>query len=805
MKTLSAILLLLVFAEASAQTVVSGIVKDSRSRPAAFATIMLLRAKDSSLVKGSVSDSAGKYIIEGVAAGKYLVAASQIGAGRSSSSIFTADSARRLVSLEPLILAETGATLKAVEVTARKPYIEMLADKTVLNVENSVIAAGNTIFEVLRRAPGVRTDHQDNIILMGVPGVEIWIDGRPSNMSGETLAQWLKSQPADVVSKIEIISNPSSRFDAAGSAGIINIRLKKNVQQGLNGNIFLGGGMGKYPKASSGLNMNYRQGKVNLYGNYNYYYSESYNLLTFTSVTDKGNGQTDQLHRENYWHPFTNSQNAKLGVDYNLTSKTTLGFIANLSNYHTNSRTDAVTKDFGSSKPIPSYLNALTNRRENFNNYRFNLNLLTNIDSLGSNLVVDADVASYTKGLNEDIVNDLTTGTGPETRIATIRNLAPADVWIASAKADYTKYFSKSFKMEAGLKASYVKTDSDIRYDSLLQDKWVPDILRTNHFRYTENIQAAYTTLSYDLKKWSFQAGLRAERTDAEGLSVTLDSLVRNRYINLFPTVFVLYRLTENQQLTFSYGKRINRPSYQSLNPFTRAIDPYTFIEGNPYLRPQFNHVFQLKHNFHQWLYTTAYYAYTKDYSGSLLRSDTAAKVIITRPENMGHGEYGYVAVTAVVPITKWWETETNIGVGFARYKSDLADNRFDNKGYGAEMSTNFTFILPRKVKLQLSADYSTPAPNGQARNRRSLGMDIGIQKNLFNDKGSIRLNIADPFNTRRYDADIFNNGTTVRWINRWENRKVNVQFVWKFGNQKIKAARNRNTGSKEEENRVNL
>jgi hypothetical protein len=640
---------------------------------------------------------------------------------------------------------------------------------------------------------------------MGVSGVEIWIDGRPSNFTGETLTQWLKSQPADIVSKIEIIANPSSRFDAAGSAGIINIRLKKNLQQGLNGNIYLGGGMGKYPKASSGVNMNFRQGKFNLYGNYSYYYSESYNLLTFNSVTDNGNGKQSTLFRENYWHPFSQGHNVKVGFDYAVNSKTTLGVIANVNANKTSAKTDALTTDYDYKFAVPSHLTALTNQKDHAGNYRLNLNLLTNIDTLGSTFMIDADGATYRKDANQAILNYLDNGLEPQRQIASIRNASPAKVWIASLKTDYTKYFNPSVKLEAGAKISYVKTDSDMGYDSLLQDKWTPDKLRSSHFRYTEKIQAAYTTFSYDKKKWSFQAGLRAERTDAEGLSITLDSLVRNRYIDLFPTVFILYRLKKDQQLTFSYGKRISRPSYQQLDPFIRIIDPYTYIEGNPYLKPQYSHVFQLKHSYNDWLFTTAYFNYTNGYRSTLLYSDTATKVIISRTGNIGHSEYGYVSVAAVLPITKWWESETNIGVGYARYVSNVANNSFDNKGTGAEMSTSFTFTLPRKFKIQASIDYSTPSPNGQFKNRANWGTDFGVQKTIWKDKGSIRVNVSDPFNTRSFNADIYNNGTMVHWVNRWENRRVNVQFSLKFGNQKIKAARSRSTGSKEEENRVNL
>ncbi|RPD38741.1 outer membrane beta-barrel family protein [Chitinophaga barathri] len=793
MKFLSSLLLSIVCCTAaSAQFRITGTVRTGPGIPAPYATVMLLNAADSMLIKGAVCDSTGHYIMEGLATGQYLVAVSQAGFAKTYSGRIELNGHRTL----PELQLKQAASLKEVEVLAKKPYIEVFADKMVLNVENNIIATGNSIFEVLKRAPGIRADQQDNLLLMGAPGTAIWIDGRPSNFTGETLTAWLKSQPADIVSKIEIITTPSSRYDAGGSSGIINIRLKKNIQQGLNGNIFLSGGMGKYPKAGSGLSLNYRKGRFNLYGNYNYYFSESYNLLTLNSANKEGG----ELLSENYWHPFRNSHSFRAGVDYMPDDKTTIGIIANVYLNNTNSQSEAVTIDKDQRKPESSLLTALTDRAERTGSYRLNANLQRNLDTLGSSIAVDADMAIYNKTLYEGILNDLN-----YERLAQLRNQAPTDLAIVSLKADYTRYFGKALKLETGVKASYVRSDNDFRYDSLLQAKWTPDGLRSNHFQYTEQIQAAYASLSYDTKKWSFQAGLRVERTDARGLSVTLDSLVSSRYTNLFPTLYVMRRLTEDQQITFSYGKRIGRPSYQTLNPFVRAIDPYTFIEGNPYLKPQLNHVLQLRHNFQNWLYTTAYYRYTEHYSESILTSDPVTRVIRNKTENIGHGVYTYLSVTIALPVTKWWEIETNAGFGYAGYTSVLPGKEFKNNGTGAEFSTNMTFTLPNKFRVQIGGDYSTAQPQGQYHNQPAYGVDFGVQKSFFKDKGSIRVNLNDAFNTRRFRANIYTDAASVLWINRWEARRLNLQLSWKFGNQQIKSARSRNTGSKEEENRVNL
>lgn len=747
--------------------------------PAApYSTIALLKAGDSSLVKGGQCDSLGRFALA-APYGSYRVAA-----GKTRSAVFTLDSAHQRIEL----LLEPAATdLKEVNVSASKPYVEQQIDKLVLNVENSVMAAGNNIFDLLLHAPGMRQDQDENLVMMGKSGVQIWIDGRPSTLTGDGLRAWLKNQPADVVAKIELIAHPSSRYDAAGGAGIINIRLKKNVQQGVNGNVYSSFSIGRYPKASAGLNMNYRKDKMNFFGNYSYSYSESYNYRT-QSTTTSGKPTMDY---DNYWHPIGNYHYLNGGADYKPTSRTTIGLLVNGNLSSTNAVTDANTLVYDGGRA----LKAVSKSSDRWHRLGYNLNLLHEIDSLGSTFNMDADYSRYDKTYRESISND----NGQQ--VIDLRNATPVNVSAAALKADYVKYFSKTLRVEMGFKVNRVRTDNDIRYDSLLLGKWELDENRTNQFVYTEQIQAAYLTVGKGWKKFSIQAGLRAERTDATGHSITLGQEVQRRYIGFFPSLNLMQQINDNNTLNFSYSRRIDRPSYQSLNPFTVAIDPYNRETGNPYLQPSYSNTFELRHGFRQFLWTTLYYRRGTHDVNRMYQQDTVNNIQTVTYQNIGSSDYGYLGVSLSLPVKSWWQLDFSGGAGYAAYRSAT----FSNGNWGAETNLDNTFTVAKDLRLAISIFYNTAAPGAQRLQRAQYGGRFSVSKPVFKKRGRVSLNVQDPFNMQRYDADIYTNNSTIRWINRWESRRVGASFSWKFGSQQIKAARDRKNGLGDVESRVSM
>ncbi|ASZ11522.1 TonB-dependent receptor family protein [Chitinophaga pendula] len=799
---LTALLLLLQIA-GWAQHVITGHTKDPNGRDLPYASVALLKTKDSTLIKGTVADSAGSYRLEGIAAGNYLLLGRLTGYAPLYMRVMVPDGQAKVIATD--LLMKTAVTaLKSIDITAKKPYIEMLADKTILNVANNIAATGSTLFEVLRSAPGMSADKDDNLIMMGKKGVEVWINGRPSFLSGEALINWLKGQPAETVNKIELITQPSARFDAAGGAGIINIRTKTNPGNGLNGSLFGSAGIGRYVKASAGTSINFRQDKWNVFGDYNYNYSESYNELDVNSTVRREKGE-EYTNRNSYWHPFTHSSNFKMGIDYQLTARTTLGVLVNGSLVNTNSMTDGLTRLRTPERPSADYLIAGTERKERLRNFRYNLNLASELDTLGSSFNTDIDVATYGKDRMEQIENKFSDQGKPATWQATIRNLVPADVDIFSIKADYTKYFNKSLKLETGFRFSNVKTDSDIRYDSLLGGKWISDIIQTSHFKYTEQIKAAYFNLSKEWTHWSIQAGLRGEHTLSEGISLTLNQRVKRTYLNLFPSLFILHKINEQHQISYSYGRRIDRPSYQELNPFVFFIDPYSRMVGNPYLAPQFTNNIEVKYGFRQLFFASIQYSRTNQADNSLVMLDTLTNIMSTRSDNNALSEKGALNLTATLHPASWWQLDATTLLSYDHYRSTTPGFQFVNELFSMSATLDQTFSLKHGWKVQLTSYYNTPMVNGQSRMVSIFSINVGIQKSIFDGQGRLRLYFQDPLNQQRWDSYIDQGNTKIRWVNRWENRRVSLSFNWKFGNKQVKNARVRTGGGEQERRRVNL
>lgn len=801
-KTCFTLLLLLTTIGATAQKatgIIKGIVKNGNGNTLAICSI-LLQQKDSTAAKGSITDSTGAFRLE-AKPGTYVITASMTGFEPVQTAVFSVKENEEMVL--PVITLKTSAkNLDGVTVTARKKLFEMQPDKMVMNIENSVLATGNTVFDVLRRAPAVTIDKDDNVKLKGAVS-QIFIDGKPSYMSGQQLTDYLKSLPADAVSKIEFITNPSSKYDAAGSSGIINIKLKKNQAYGLNGTATIGGGVGRYAKGNGGINLNYRKDKLNLFGSSYTGYSMSYNELTLNSIFNN-NGVINYQDRSNYWHPTSLYSSYKGGADYSLGKNSTIGVLYRGSLDHTDARTDNSTVFKNSARQPTSFVQSVKNDSDRTYNHFFNLNYKATLDTLGSELNVDADYAVYKKNsidINENYFYDGQMKTIRPSYL--FRNRQPATGTIKALKADYTKIFVNKMKLETGFKISQVNSDNDLIVDSLTDVKnWQKDYSRSNHFVYDENIYAAYATFTQTFGKTSVQAGLRAEQTNSTGNSITLNKVDKRSYLDFFPTLFVSQTLSENHQLNFSYSRRINRPGYQSLNPFVNFIDPFTYMVGNPYLRPSYSSSFELKHGYKQFLFTSFSYRHATDVQTMVVRQNKATGVNTTTTENANSSDYLRLDVTASLPITKWWSSDNNIGVAYGRDYSTIPDFSFNTKAFGADFSSSNTFTLPKNYKLQTSINYSLPTRDGLAFIRSYYSWDMGIQKQIWNNKATLKLNASNIIGPSAYRSHLVSDNLDITWKNKWEGRRLNLSFVYKFGSTKIKASRSRSTASQQEQNR---
>jgi iron complex outermembrane receptor protein len=788
---------------------VSGRVTDPSGKAVEFATLLLVKAQDSTLVKGTVATEQGTFALENLPEGRYRVAASQVGYQKTYTAPFVLNAENAAVQLPVLALVALAQDLAEVRVTAQKPFIEQQIDKTVVNVENSPVAEGNTALEVLERVPGVTVDRDGNISLKGKREVRVMIDGKPTYLSNEDLANLLRNMQANQLGTIEVMTNPPAKYDAAGNAGILNIRLKKAQNLGFNGSASVGYGYGLYGKQNASFNGNYRQEKVNVFGNYSFNRRRGWREQIITRNFREGDIVTSffDQYAENFQQ--NHNHNLKAGLDYFIDKKTTLGVLVNGSAGRWSQTGLNTTNIYEGRTTLDRKTLTDAVHSQPWQNLSTNLNFKRTLDSTGRELTADLDYAFYNNTNNQQFeIRNLDAADRPlvPTRYDVGRQLGNVDIY--SAKVDYVHPFSKTAKLETGLKSSFVTTNNDMRFYVRTSTE-IPapgpiDPTRTNQFIYRENIHAGYLNYSRQFKKTGVQLGLRAEQTDARGNQVTTDSVFTRRYFNLFPSVFVRHELNKKNSLGFSYSYRIDRPDYGSLNPFLFFLDPYTFNKGNPYLRPQFTHALEATHSFNQFLNTTLNYSRTDAVMTDVLKQDDAAQLTFQTRENIGLRENIGVAVSASIPVRKWWMSINYINLNRNRYAGPLLGAFLDQSFTSLQFNSQNQFTLGKKGwSAEISGFYSNGFLEGILIGRPMGQISAGVQKQLWNKKGSLRLNVRDIFWTQVFQGSVQYQNLDVYIKNRWENRVANLTFTYRFGNLKVQAARQRQTGLEAEQRRV--
>lgn len=795
------------FAQTISPAKVTGQVTQAGNKPVEFATITLLKATDSTLVKGAIADIGGQYEFEQIKPGKYLVAAAYVGMTKAYSPVFEVNGTA--VKVATLTLGTDAKNLKEVNVTGKKPFVEQHLDKMVVNVENSIIGTGSSAMEVLEKSPGVTVDKDDNITLKGKSGVMIMIDGKLTNMTSQDVAQLLKSMPSSNIETIELITNPSAKYDAAGNAGIINIKLKKNRTVGTNGNITLGAGYGRTPKWNGGLNLNHRNEKLNVFGSYNYSHRENdQHIYLFRTSNDNGKFTSFDQHNQTKFQ--TEYHSAKVGVDYFINKKHTIGVMV-----------DAGLRDMtyplaskvliGSREAIDSTLRTSSDNGGNWNRMAYNVNYKGILDTLGRELNVDLDYAINKETKNSHIYSTLWDAIGKNyMRGDTSRSAQPSSIDIKTVKVDYVHPLKNQAKFEAGLKLSFVETDNDARFDSLRSSNWIYDANRSNHFIYTENVQAAYLNYHRQFKKFGMQLGLRGERTDVKGNSVTLNRVTDTAYFNLFPSLFLSYAVAKNHQLGLNYSRRLQRPDYENLNPFEFYLDRYSMMSGNPYLKPSYANSMELTHTFKQFLTTTLGYTHTKDQMTQVVEAgvDKAtgdSTIMRYKFLNVASSDNFTMSVSFPIPITKWWNSFTFLSGNYAKYKAVVNNNNVEVQGGGFMVRTQHSFSLPKGIAAEVTFFYlsSQVADEGLFRMKPMYAMDLGVSKQILKKKGSLKLAVNDVFNCQSFRGSFENAGRYTYVRSKWESQQVKMTFSYRFGNTNIKAARNRKTGLEDEQNRI--
>jgi iron complex outermembrane receptor protein len=786
---------------------VKGNVVDNSAKPVHAATVSLLAAKDSSTQRTAVSDNEGTYRFENIKSGNYLVKVSSVNFETWYSNNFVLTEGASY-SLQAASLVTAEKKLKDVVVTAtKKPMIEVKADRTVFNVENSINATGSTAMELLQKSPGVTVDKDDNISMKGKNGVRIYIDGKPSPMAGTDLAAYLRSVQSADIESIEMIENPSAKYDASGNAGIINIKFKKNRKFGTNGSASAGFNQGIHSNYNSNLSVNYRNRKLNLFSNI------SANKGIWENWNNFYRLQSDSIYDQKAVNVNHNKNgNIKAGADYQINSKSTIGIMYNGNFSNWNWRADGQTIISAQSTKVPTQIlkagNQIPSTRNNQNinlNYRY-------ADTSGHELNVDVDRGFFRhrgESMQPNYYYDANTNVVLRERI--FANSTPVNIDIYTAKADYEQTLLKG-KLGLGVKYASVKTDNTFDFFNIIDKKKQQDWERSNHFTYTENVTAGYINYNRSFKKFSIQAGVRAEQTNSEGVlnaksKLTMNDtteIVKRSYLDFFPSAAVSYTVSANHQFNINYSRRIDRPRYQKLNPFENKLDELTYEKGNAFLRPQYTNSFSLSHTYKSFLTTSLSYSHISDYIAPINDTARTNSTFITE-KNLATQDVYNINVSAPVKVSKRWNIFANGTLSHSKYKANFDDGKTINLSVTTFNYYNqHTFTLGKGYTAEVSGWLNTPSIwGGTFETKFMWAADAGIQKTLLNNKATVKLAVTDLFKTNHWSAVSKFAGITFNGAGGYDSRQLRLTFQYRFGSNHVKAARERKTSIESESNRL--
>ncbi len=773
------------------------------------ATISLLSARDSATVKLALSDKSGNFLFENLQPGRYVVCISAIGFSEAYSPVFEITSSTLDKTLEVFTLQPLSKSMDAVIIRAKRPLVEQKIDRTIINVEASVTNVGSTAMEVLEKSPGISVDKDGNISLKGKEGVMILIDGRPTHLSNADLANMLRGMNASELDQLEIMTNPPAKYDAAGNAGIINIKTKKNKAFGYNASITLGYGQGFFPKHNQGINFNYRKGKINLFTNINHNYNKRFEDLDIQrKFRDKTSKELishfDQEARMKSENTYVGG---KLGLDYAPSKSTTIGLVFSGGTRPQVYENRNLNNIYNAANNLIEQTRAYSHQENDYNNYSVNLNFRKLLDSAGKELTADADYLYYDILTDQTLSNYYFNPQGlPSRKSDTLFGLLPQEIKIYSGKVDYLHPLKNNARFEAGIKSSFVKTDNNAVYDTIHNGLVIRDLNRSNYFIYEENIYAAYANVSGPLsEKLNGQLGLRMENTVAKGNQVTTGENFKRSYTQLFPTAYLQYKASDKHSFVLNYGRRIRRPHYQSMNPFIEYLDRYTYQQGNPNLKPQFSHNIELSHTLNNFLTSTLNFSQTNDILLQVIEQNEETNETYIKQSNIARQKQYGLSVNAGFPLTKWWRSNLYVNGFYNKFDGIVNNEPVSIDAVTLMFNGSMQFTLAKNTAAEVSGWFRTAGLEGVIKAKAMGMMSFGISHQVLDGKGSIRLNIRDIFYTQRFQASTKYGSVDAAFQNRSDSRVFNIGFTYRFskgtmnGNQK-----KRSQGSANEElNRV--
>ncbi len=794
---------LLLFCSLSALGQVKGKIVDASGKPLPFCQVGLVKAADTSIVSVTSTDESGKFSIEAKEEGSFRVMVTYVGFKTFYSPVFSISENIKDYDAGTITMEPDSKTLKNVDVIAQKPFMEYKSDRTVYNIENSIISAGNNALEVLKKLPGVKVDNNDNISVNGQSGVLIMIDGRTSYMSAADAGEFLRSLDASQIEKIEVITNPSAKYDASGST-VINIIRKKNKNSGLNAELTSSYSQGIYERLNEGLNLNYGSKKWNLFANYGYsfskYYSNYGGITKFSANNEVQNIFSDSnQRRQASW-----GSNGRFEADFMPDKNQTIGFV-----FEGNQNTGTVDKNFpskmyGANSLLDSSLSMQGHRTYSRLNTSYGLNYDLKIDSTGKDLSGTIDYATYSSRFSELDITSYYDSLEQGSRTPTLLQYAlPATINIWAAKVDYEQSVGKNGTFETGLKGSYVTNNNNAQYWNVVNGQDIVDTTFTNDFTYTEYIYAGYFNYAQKLgRRFYFKAGLRGEETQDKGVQMVHDTAFSHNYFSLFPNALITYKLDTNNTLKISFRRRIWRPDYHDLNPFVYFNSPYSYWEGNPNLQPQISNAGYIELQFKQLFSVSAGDEYWTNNINEDVVQNNVTDVTYTTPINFKSFNNSYAKVESTIPFANWFTSMNSFIVMQQEFQGAIQGVEFTSNGFTWSCNSVNMVTLSKNWSCEIDFEYNSKGIEGEEINSANYDLEAGLKWRFASDRGTLTLNCSDILFTDRYLNS--ENFQSVNFQNYWysDSRRLRMTLSWKLGKSEHDRIQ-KDKASEDEMNRV--
>ncbi|WP_167459443.1 outer membrane beta-barrel protein [Pedobacter jejuensis] len=756
---------------------VSGRLLDEYAKPLDYTTVTLLVASDSSFVVNTLTDPDGKFTFPSVKPGVYKIKISPIGYSPHTTKPFKVGGDAS-VSIAPIAMQSSGENLKEVKITASKPLVEAKSDRLVFNVDNSAMAVGNSL-QVLKSAPFVRISADNSVSLQGKRTM-ILIDGKP--VPDAALENILQTLPAGNILKIELITQPSAKYDASFGA-VINIITKKSQIEGFTGDVRADGSMGKYASANLNTSATYKRKSLTL--NASGGITKGTNIFSISS--ERFQDPADPLYYlTNNWSRIShdNLYNFQASTELQLDKHQSIGLFANGGIFYFQGPW-ATTNDFGRKNiriDSVSYTDAIFNQRASSYTYNFNYHLLS--DSGKNDLVVLATFTPWKRNLFQDFPSVLYDGAGNIIRIPTHyqnRNKAAIDVYIG--QADYTHELKKQWKLETGFKFQYTNSNTSVDYQDNRNGKFEPNPIFSNQSNLKESIASVYGILSKDWKKDKLQLGLRIENTRADFVGN-----FKQNYSNFFPTFLYKHDFNQDNNISISYKPTINRAPYYELVPYTVLLNRYTIEQGNPSLTPQFDYTYTLSTNIHKLNFSLSY-THTKGTIGLFpYKQDLTTKVTYFTRRNLNRASDFSLYLFYPIKINNWWETlNSGTPIGYNTAEGQVLGDNYKLAAFHSDFKSSQVFKISKDLKLQVDAYYWTNYVQDLSKNSGYKNIDVSFLLSLWEGKGQLRVG-GNELVFKRNDYLVERGYGTFNSAERVSNdsKRVFVGFTYKFGKSKI-------------------